>query len=500
MSQPPILQVHNLTKQFPGTLALDDVSVSLAQGEILAVIGENGAGKSTLMKILAGIYQPDAGKLRLSEQPYAPRSVRQAQDAGVVLIHQELNLADNLDVTANLYLGRETHTKGWINKSEMRKQAIELLKRVHIEINPSALVSSLSIGQQQLIEIAKAVSTDARVLIMDEPTSSLTQHETDHLFSVIADLQSKGVSIIYISHRLHEVTQIANRVVVLKDGKNAGELRKSEITHDAMINLMVGREMDEARHRTPLEKGEPVLTAEGLVTQAHPSQTNSFTIHAGEVVGIAGLVGAGRTEVLEALYCITPALAGHITMAGYEGELQSPRNAIAAGIGLVPEDRKAQGIILEMALRDNLSLVSMRDHQKKGFLNHAYDTENSRKQIAAMSIVTADDRKAVQLLSGGNQQKVVIGKWLAMNPRLLLLDEPTRGIDVGAKREIYKLIDSLAREGMAILFVSNEMEEVLSLSDRVLVMHDGAISGELPKSEITEEAVMRLATGTTVTV
>lgn len=500
MSDPAILKIEGLTKRFPGTLALDDVSVSLDDGEILAVIGENGAGKSTLMKVLAGIYQPDAGKISLSGKPFAPQSVRRAQDAGVVLIHQELNLADNLDVTANLFLGREIHTRGWINKSEMRRKAVDLLKRVHIDIDPNTLVSTLSIGRQQLIEIAKAVATDARILIMDEPSSSLTQHETDHLFSVIADLQTKGVSIIYISHRLNEVTQIADRVVVLKDGKNAGELQKSEINHDAMIRFMVGREIDQARHRSPLEKGEAVLTVESLVTQAHPSRTNSFTIRAGEVVGIAGLVGAGRTEILEAVYGITPALSGQITMAGYHGELRSPRNAIAAGMGLVPEDRKKQGIILEMALRDNLSLVSMRDHQKKGFLNHAYDTQNSQKQITAMSILTSDDRKPVQLLSGGNQQKVVIGKWLAMNPRLLLLDEPTRGIDVGAKREIYKLIDSLAREGMAILFVSSEMEEVLSLSDRVLVMHDGVITGELPKSEITEEAVMRLATNTAVTV
>ena len=500
MSDTALLSVQGLTKQFPGTRALDTVSLELHPGEILAVIGENGAGKSTLMKILAGIHQPDSGEILLEGKAYVPQSVRQAQDAGLVLIHQELNLADNLDVTANVFLGRETHTRGWINKASMRNQAKELLKRVHIDIDPGTRVSELSIGQQQLIEIAKAVSTDARIFIMDEPTSSLTQHESDHLFSVIKELQEKGVSIIYISHRLNEVKKIADRVVVLKDGKNAGELAKDQVSHEAMINFMVGREMDQARHRKPLDIGEVVLTVEDLVTPAHPLQSNSFTIHAGEVVGMAGLVGAGRTEVLEAIYGITPSLSGRIAINDYTGELHSPRNAIAAGIGLVPEDRKLQGIILEMAVGHNLSLVSMRDHQRRGFLNHSYESENSRKQIAAMAIATPDDRKPVELLSGGNQQKVVIGKWLAMNPKLLLLDEPTRGIDIGAKREIYKLIDTLAREGMAILFVSSEMEEVLSMSDRVLVMHEGAITGELPKSSVTEEAVMRLATNSTATV
>ena len=490
----PLLRATGLTKQFPGTLALDNVSMELHSQEILAVIGENGAGKSTFMKILAGIHRADAGQIELEGESVALNSIRNAQEHGIALIHQELNLADNLDVTSNLYLGQEEHTWGWVKQNVLYTKAKTLLAKLNISIDPRTRVNELSIGQQQLIEIAKAIATNARILIMDEPTSSLTQHEADHLFAVINDLRKGGMSVIYISHRLNEVVNISDRVVVLKDGKNAGELSKEEINHDAMIRLMVGREMDQARHRTPLAAGDSILEVCDLVTQLHPEHANSFTIHAGEVVGIAGLVGAGRTEVLEAIFGASPALSGSITIRGNKVEIQSPKQAIDVGIGLVPEDRKLQGIILEMSIRDNLSLASMRDHQKKGFLNFPYEIENSRTQIEAMSIVTPNDRKEVQLLSGGNQQKVVIGKWLSTHPKLLLLDEPTRGVDVGAKGEIYALIDSLAQQGVAILFVSSDMEEVLSLSDRVLVMHEGQITGELPKADLSEEAVMRLAT------
>lgn len=495
----PLLSATGLRKQFPGTLALDNVSMHLNSQEILAVMGENGAGKSTFMKILAGIYQADGGQVYLEGEAVRLDSIRHAQEHGIALIHQELNLADNLDVTANLYLGQEDHAWGWINQSSLYTKAVELLKKLNIDIDPNTRVSDLSIGQQQLIEIAKAIAIDARILIMDEPTSSLTQHETEHLFTVINDLRERGMSIIYISHRLNEVVEIADRVVVLKDGQNAGGLDKNEINHDNMIRLMVGREMDDARHRTPLPAGHVVLEVNDLITPAHPNHANSFKVCAGEVVGMAGLVGAGRTEVLESIFGVTPALSGNIAVVDYEGPLHNAKQAINAGIGLVPEDRKLQGIILEMSIRENLSLASMRDHHKKGFLNIPYEVENSDKQINAMSIATPDDSKEVQLLSGGNQQKVVIGKWLATHPKLLLLDEPTRGVDVGAKGEIYTLIDSLAKQGVAILFVSSDMEEVLSLSDRVLVMHDGAITGELPKSELTEEAIMRLATNAAVT-
>jgi len=495
-----LLRATGLTKQFPGTLALDNVSMELHQQEILAVMGENGAGKSTFMKILAGIYQADSGTIELEGEGITLNSIRNAQDHGIALIHQELNLADNLDVTANLFLGQEDHAWGWINHSSLYIKAIDLLKRLNIDIDPTTRVSDLSIGQQQLIEIAKAIAIDARILIMDEPTSSLTQHETEHLFTVINDLRERGMSIIYISHRLNEVVEIADRVVVLKDGQNAGDLPKDEINHDNMIRLMVGRKMDDARHRTPIPPGEVILEINDLVTPAHPNHANSFKVCAGEVVGMAGLVGAGRTEVLESIFGVTPALSGSISIIDYDGPLHNAKQAIDAGIGLVPEDRKLQGITLEMSIRDNLSLASMRDHQKNGFLNFPYEIENSAEQIKAMSIATPDDTKEVQLLSGGNQQKVVIGKWLATHPKLLLLDEPTRGIDVGAKGEIYTLIDKLAKQGVAILFVSSDMEEVLSLSDRVIVMHEGQITGKLTKSELSEEAVMRLATNATATV
>ncbi|MFM8469820.1 MAG: sugar ABC transporter ATP-binding protein [Limisphaerales bacterium] len=494
-----LLEARSLTKSFPGVRALKGMSLTVERGEVLAVIGENGAGKSTLMKILAGVQTADAGEILLEDRPVAIRSVHDALAHGIALIHQELNLADNLDVAANIFLGREPRRFGWIDTARTHREAKQFLDAVGLDVKPDTLVSTLAIGQQQLVEIAKALSTNARVLIMDEPTSSLSAREAENLFKVIQDLRARGVSIVYISHRLGEVKRLADRVVVLRDGENSGELAREEINHAAMVKLMVGRDLSQFYAHTPHTPGEVRLDVQRLRTPAHPAHEVSFQVRAGEIVGLAGLVGAGRTEVLLSLFGVTPALGGTIRVAGKDVALNSPEEAIAAGLALVPEDRKQQGVVLAMPVRENLSLASVRRDQRMGFLNEARELAVSAEMTAAMRIKTPNDRQVVQFLSGGNQQKVVLGKWLAIQPRVLFLDEPTRGIDVGAKQEIYKLMEDLARQGVAILFVSSEMEEILGLSDRVLVMHEGRLTGELRREQLSEEAVMHLATGAELT-
>ncbi|MBM3876286.1 MAG: sugar ABC transporter ATP-binding protein [Verrucomicrobia bacterium] len=491
----PLLEARSLTKSFPGVRALKGVSLSVQRGEVLAVIGENGAGKSTLMKILAGVQTADSGEILLDGQPAAIRSVHDALSRGIALIHQELNLADNLDVAANIFLGREPLRFGLLDHARMRREARKFLDAVGLDTSPDALVGSLAIGQQQLVEIAKALSTNARVLIMDEPTSSLSSREAENLFKVIGDLRARGVSIVYISHRLGEVNALADRVTVLRDGENAGELARDQVGHAAMVKLMVGRDLSQFYAHEPHPPGDAALEVLRVRTPAHPAHEVSLAVRAGEIVGMAGLVGAGRTELLLALFGATPALDGIIRVAGREVSPRSPLEAIEAGLALVPEDRKRQGVILQMAVRENISLVSVRHDQRGGFLDRRREAELSREMIGALRIKTPTDLQVAQFLSGGNQQKVVLAKWLAVQPRVLLLDEPTRGIDVGAKQEIYKLMEELARKGVAVLFVSSEMEEVLGMSDRVIVMHEGRLAGELPRAAATEEAVMQLATG-----
>ena len=491
----PLLEVGQVTKQFPGVLALRGVDLTLYRGEVLAVIGENGAGKSTLMKILAGVQPADSGEICIDGQPVQFQSVREALAHGVALIHQELNLADNLDVSANIFLGREPLRFGLIDHDRVKRESREFLDAVGLEADPTTLVKKLPVGKQQMVEIAKALSVNARVLIMDEPTSSLSQRETENLFAVIKDLRARGVSIVYISHRLGEVKELADRVTVLRDGKNAGVLARAEINHDAMVRLMVGRDLSAFYQNTPREPGAVALQATDLRTPVHPKHTLNFEVRAGEIVGMAGLVGAGRTELLQTLFGVTPAIGGTIAIDGEPVNPKTPNEAIAAGIALAPEDRKQQGVILEMAVRENMSLPSLRRDQRHGFLNRQKEAEITAKMIDQMRIKTPDAEQEVRYLSGGNQQKVVLGKWLAMKPFVLLLDEPTRGIDVGAKQEIYGLMEQLAADGVAILFVSSEMEEVLGMSDRALVMHEGRLAGELRRDELNEEAVMQLATG-----
>ncbi|MEX2215836.1 MAG: sugar ABC transporter ATP-binding protein [Phycisphaeraceae bacterium] len=492
----PLLEVRNVVKRFPGVIALRGVNLTLHEGEVLALIGENGAGKSTLMKILAGVQQPDEGDVLLDGQPSGITSVKSALERGVALIHQELNLADNLTVGANIFLGREPTKFGLIDQKRIDTESKRWLEAIGLTCSPRMLVGNLAIGQQQMVEIAKALSIGARVLIMDEPTSSLTQHETVALFAAVKDLRDSGVSVVYISHRLSEVKELADRVLVFRDGANAGELSGKDIHHEAMVKLMVGRDVSQFYQHKVHKPGPAMLEVSGLHTPAHPGQMLDFTVHAGEIVGIAGLVGAGRTEMLRTVFGVDRAVGGIIRVAGKPVNIFSPRDAIEAGLALVPEDRKQQGLILEMAVRTNIGLASLRREKKAvAFLNRPYERIVADEMIAALGIKTPGPEQIVQYLSGGNQQKVVLGKWLAMKPRVLMLDEPTRGIDVGAKAEIYALMEKLAKTGVAILFVSSEMEEILGMSDRALVMHEGRITGELQRGELSEEAVMHLATG-----
>jgi len=491
----PLLEVRGLSKSFPGVRALDGVSLTLHRGELLAVVGENGAGKSTLMKVLAGIQSPDAGEILLEGAPVRLDSVQQAAAHGIALIHQELNLAENLDAASNIFLGREPRKFGFISGRTLRADADALLKRLGMTIPASASVRSLAIGHRQMVEIAKALSTNARILIMDEPTSSLSARETEHLFRVIGELKAAGVSIIYISHHMNEVRALADRVTVLRDGKNAGELQRAAISHEKLVRLMVGRDLAKGARESGAILGEVALEVDKIVTDAYPAERIDLQVRGGEIVALAGLVGAGRTELLETLFGVRRRLGGAARVGAQTLRGGSPREAVAAGLALAPEDRKRCGVVLDMFLRENLSLVAAASDAQAGFLNHSAERTRCTSLTERLGIRARGPKQVVKFLSGGNQQKVVLGKWLALQPRVLLLDEPTRGIDVGAKDEIYKLMRRLAGEGVALLFASSELEEILLVADRVLVMHEGRIAGELAGDAMTEEAIIGLATG-----
>ena len=492
----PVLEVRKIGKQFPGVRALNDVDLKVQQAEVLSVIGENGAGKSTLMKILAGVQMPDSGQVLIDGEPVTLDSVKASLDSGVALIHQELNLAENLQVGENIYLGREPNRFGFIDRKQINIDAVKVLKQIGLAVEPTTPLGDLSIGQRQMVEIAKAMSVGARVLIMDEPTSSLSSAEAERLFEVVNDLRTRGVSVIYISHRLGEVKALSDRVVVLRDGENAGALNRDEITHDNMVRMMVGRDVSQLYSREKIPIGDVVLSVDRLRTPTWPEHEITFSIRQGEIVGISGLVGAGRTEMLRTLFGVDDPVAGTVAVDGKTVDLKSPIAAIDAGIALVPEDRKLNGLVIDMSVRHNVGLAALaRNRLAGGFLNQAIEKRDAKQMVRDLRIKTPNDAQITRFLSGGNQQKVVLGKWLSMMPKILLLDEPTRGIDVGAKQEIYQLMEKLAKEGLAVLFVSSEMEEIMGMSDRTIVMHEGRITGELQRSELSEESIMQLATG-----
>jgi ribose transport system ATP-binding protein len=481
--------------------ALDRVGLQLQSGEVLAVVGENGAGKSTLMKILAGVYPPDGGQVLLDGQPVRLDSVAEALRRGIVLIHQELNLAENLSVAANLFLGREATWGGcfrFLDRRLMDEAAREWMDRLGLECAPNVRVGDLTPGQRQLVEIARALVLRARILIMDEPTSSLTQRETDRLFEVVGRLRSEGVAVVYISHRLAEVERIADRVVVLRDGRNAGELAREEISHANLVRLMVGRDLQQffqKQHGYGGGATAPRLEVRALRYVGGPTTPASLTVYPGEIVGMAGLVGAGRTELAEALFGIRRVCEGEVLLDGEPLRIRTPRQSIAAGLLLVPEDRRYHGLVLDDSVQHNIGLPNLDRLSFLRLLRPRQEAALASEMCQRLRVRTPSVRQLTGVLSGGNQQKVVLGKWLARQPRVLLLDEPTRGIDVGAKSEIYALMDQLAGEGVAILMISSDLEEILGMSDRVVVMYQGRIAGELPRERLSERAIMHLATG-----
>ncbi|MBI1830578.1 MAG: sugar ABC transporter ATP-binding protein [Planctomycetes bacterium] len=498
-----LLSALGIFKAFPGVQALEDVHLHIERGEVVAVVGENGAGKSTLMKILAGVYAPDAGVIEIDGRPITFRSVKEAEHLGIVLIHQELNLAGNLDIAGNIYLGREPTwggVLGLIDQGRLHADAERVTERLGLFASSYTLVDALSIGQQQLVEIARALSLQSRLLILDEPTSSLTETETALLFKVLHELTDQGISILYISHRLKEVEAIADRVVVLRDGKNAGDLAGDAITHQAIVQRMVGRELKQFFQRNrpttsdPASAPAPVAAIRGL-RWSESQKAIDFAIAPGEIVGMAGLMGSGRTELAETLFGVRPMLSGTVVIDGVTILIRTPADAIHAGIFLIPEDRRIEGLILADSVKDNISITRLPSLSLFGILQGSQEEELAQAMCERFNVRTPSTAQTVANLSGGNQQKVVLAKWLSRTPRLLILDEPTRGIDVGAKSEIYALMDDLAGRGAAILMISSDLEEILGMSDRVLVMHDGNLAGELSRDRISEQAIMHLATG-----
>jgi len=497
MSDAPLLEMRGISKRFPGVVALDGVNLKVGRGEVVALVGENGAGKSTLMKILGGVYQPDGGKILVDGQPVKINSVTDAMKLGIAFIHQELNVLDNLDVAANVFLGREPLLGPFhlINSKKIYADTEPYLKRLGLNISSRTRLDRLSIAQQQMVEIAKALSLNARLIIMDEPTSSLTLTETRRLLELVCELSGQGVSIAYISHRLGEIDECADRVVVLRDGKNAGELSHAEAAHDRLVNLMVGREIKGFYAGPKGTKTPGFFKVRHASSSLHPGKSVSFDAARGEILGFAGLVGAGRSEMAKVISGLEDSPQKEIFLDGQKLSIGRPRHAIDHGIYLAPENRRAEGLVVEMTVRENISLPSLENFSSLGLINRAYERKIAAEQVGSLKIKTPGIETRVLNLSGGNQQKVVLGKWLAMTPKVMILDEPTRGIDVGAKAEIYRLMRELADGGAVILMISSDMEEILNVSDRIAVMHEGEISGVLERADCTEENVMQLAVG-----
>jgi ribose transport system ATP-binding protein len=496
MSSAPFLEMRGISKGFPGVKALDNVSLQIGRGEVVALCGENGAGKSTLMKILGGVHQPDAGEILIEGRPVKIHGVTDSMRHGIAFIHQELNVLGNLDVAANVFLGREPkNVLGLIDHRKMHADTAPFIRRLGLEISTHTPLDDLSLAQQQMVEIAKALSLNSRLIIMDEPTSSLTLTETKRLLELVCELSGQGVSVVYISHRLGEIEECADRVVVLRDGKNAGELTSAESSHDKLVSMMVGREIKNFYVHSAAPKTPGFLRVRNASSPLHPGKRVSFDASRGEILGFAGLVGAGRSEIAKAIAGLEESPAQEITLDGKIISIATPRDAIDNGIYLAPENRRTEGLIVDMTIRENISLPSLGNISRLGLINHRREREIAAEQVRALRVKTPTPEVRVLNLSGGNQQKVVLGRWLAMAPKVMILDEPTRGIDVGAKAEIYRLMRDLADRGAVILMISSDMEEILNVSDRIAVMHEGEISGVLERADCREENVMQLAVG-----
>ena len=497
----PLLRLQNINKTYPGVQALKDVSFHVDEGEVVGLIGENGAGKSTLMKVLGGVVEPTGGTIRIGATEHAALTVNGSLAAGIAFVHQELNLFDNLDAAANVFIGREPVRGGplrLIDRKALHARVSPLLKRLGCDFRPDTPVSELSIAQCQMLEIVKALSLDARIIIMDEPTSSLTMTETQKLLDVLGELRRSGVAVIFISHRLHEVEQCADRVVVLRDGSFVGALARDEIKHDTMIRLMIGRDLKALYTPPARTPGDAVLELVDVRTATYPAHPVNFALRGGEIMGLGGLVGAGRTELALVMFGIDQPTGGSLRMDGKPVRLRAPRDAIDLGIYLVPEDRKKSGIILDESICHNISMASLRSFARADLVDRSAEQANADRQRASLRIKAPGNDTRTGSLSGGNQQKVVLGKWLCMKPRAIIFDEPTRGIDVGSKNEIYTLMRELADRGVAILMISSDMEELIGVSDRVAVMHEGAITGVLERDQLSQQSIMLLAVGNAV--
>ena len=489
-----LVQMKNIAKSFSGTKVLKGVNLELGHGEILALLGENGAGKSTLMKILSGIYSKDSGEIYLDGELCHFQNPKEAQNKGVAIIHQEMNLCNDLSVSENIFLGREVMDGLRLNHKKMDEEAQKILDDLGISMKSTELAGDLKVSEQQMVEIAKALSQDAKVLIMDEPTSALSRKEIEDLFRVIRKLRDEGRGIIYISHRLDELRAIADKVSILRDGENviSGDLKDFSI--DDIIRHMVGREIQDKFPRIQCEKGKEILRVESL--NAGPKVRDiSFSLYEGEILGIAGLMGAGRTEMTRALFGVDEKTSGKIYLFGEEVKTNTPKDSIELGMALIPEDRRKDGLCTDLSIRENISLPNL-DSMKNslGVLSKVLELKISEDTIKSLNVKAQDREMISKNLSGGNQQKVVLGKWLIRNPKVILFDEPTRGIDIGAKVEIYQIMNELKKKGVGVLFISSEMEEVLGMSDRILIFCDGRITGELSREEANQENILKFAT------
>lgn len=490
----PLLQMSGIEKSFPGVRALSGVSLKLHKGEVLALMGENGAGKSTLIKTLGGAHQPDAGTICIDGQPVKLSSPTAAIQAGIGVIYQEFNLIPALTAWENIFLGREK-SGVFVARKEERRKAAELFRSLGVDIPLDVPCRQLSVAQQQLVEIAKALSQDVNILVMDEPSAALVPQEVEKLFAIIRDLQKRGIGIVYISHRLDEIFEIANTITVLRDGKYVGDAPATEMTRQKMIEMMVGRSIENEFPKQATQRGDVRLSVDGL-SRGTSARNVSFDVRRGEVLGLTGLMGAGRTETARLIFGADKLEAGTISLDGKTLNIRSPQDAIKAGICLLTEDRKTQGLVLCRSVRENFGLPNLKELSTAGIVNKPKEGEAFGRYVDSLSIRIPFQEQLAKNLSGGNQQKVVLAKWLQQNAEVLIFDEPTRGIDVGAKHEIYQLINQLAANGKAIIMISSELPEVIGMSDRILVMHEGRVTGEITDmSSVTQEQIMELAIG-----
>jgi ribose transport system ATP-binding protein len=490
------LRMESISKSFPGVQALQDVNFEVRRGEIHALVGENGAGKSTLMKALTGAQPPEQGHIILRGQTVDIHSPSDSQDLGISMIHQELSLIPYLTVGKNVYLGREPRHSipGFVNWKKLYDQTEKLLGRLNLDVAARAEAQVLSIAQQQMVEVAKALSIDADLIAMDEPTSSLTEKETEILFDVMRRLKEQGVAIIFITHRLEEVFEVSDRITVLRDGRHIATAPTDELNHNKVVELMVGRELDNMYPYSETEQRGVVLQANDL-TDGQELDRVSLELQGGQILGVAGLIGAGRTALAETLFGLRQATGGEIHIDGKAVKLRSAKQAISQGLGFVPEDRKLQGLFLNMAVRENITMSSTSLVSNFGFVNSIKANKLADEYVEKLDIRTPSLRQRIRNLSGGNQQKVVIARWLTLKPRVLILDEPTRGVDVGAKAEIHGLMRQLAEEGVAVLMISSELPEIIGVSDRILVMHEGRVTGRFERDEASQDMIMHAATG-----